>query len=171
MLLEWYNSNLIYIIDWMFDRKDALHRNDLNWTLKASWFATNGSKSEIASVQCSVFRSEVMLVVKDTECATNKCIYRFLEIWDNAWRPILTEPPPFSTLRRRQRIRMLQSIRLFKKIKYSRHSIFGKLRWKQEPQTKKKNPLQNARKFYHCSFKGCLGFIFIYIIIYSLSYM
>lgn len=36
---------------------------------------------------------------------------------------------------------------------------------------KVKNPLQNAKKFYHCSFKGCLGIIFIYILIYSLSYM
>lgn len=42
---------------------------------------------------------------------------------------------------------------------------------KAETTDKVKNPLQNAKKFYHCSFKGCLGIIFIYILIYSLSYM
>ena len=31
VLLEWYNSYLFYIVDLMFDRKDALNWNDLSW--------------------------------------------------------------------------------------------------------------------------------------------
>lgn len=40
-----------------------------------------------------------------------------------------------------------------------------------ETTDKEKNPLQNTSKFYHGGFKVCLGIIFIYILIYSLSYM
>lgn len=121
------------------------------------------------SVCVCVFFMEIMWGFKDSQSTTSKFIYCFSELWNNAWCPILTEfeernpdkSANIGTLMRWHRTRILRSIRLFKKSNTVDTPMFGN--WDESRNHRQRIHCRMPKKFYHCSFKGCLGIIFMYI--------
>lgn len=137
----------------MFDRKDALHWNDLNW--KPLDLQQNGlDNCQKLNKERTVFWSEIMLVVKDTQCATNNIIYCFLEIWNNVqfWLNRHLRGKKFRQIcyfRYNEEMASDKNASIYKtfkkKIKYSRHSIFGN--WDESRNHRRR---RSRRRRIHC---------------------